>query len=194
MFNQVLERMGARNLLHAQLLNTFSLLEYIGTRKIIKSQVDRDLTEEMLAHIAEEIRHAQVLKLLALKLSDRQLTSYNDDHLLCGAEGKAYIQTIDRAAEKALPQKDVWMNYLLTTLLIEERASAVYPIYNSFLSQLGFPNKLIGIIRDEDKHLVAVLNHFKNIEPDLDKKLVQLRELETVAFNQFMGAILARLS
>src|SRR5690348_7777093 len=128
--------MGNRLAIHAEFLNTLSLLEYIGARKIVKSQVDRNITEELLGHITEEIRHAQVLKHLSLKLSSDSLSTYQDQHLLCGSEAKAYIQTVDHSVEKLLTKKNEWMNYLLTTLVIEERASRAYPIYNDYLGKL----------------------------------------------------------
>lgn len=48
--------------LHARFLNTLSLLEFIGARKIMKSQEEDSVTPAVLAHATEEIRHAQVLK------------------------------------------------------------------------------------------------------------------------------------
>lgn len=192
--NLVLEQIGNRNELHALLLNTFSLLEYIGSRKIIKSQIDREISEELLGHIAEEIRHAQLLKHLALKLSSGLLTSYRDEHLICGKESKLYFQTIDCAAEKALSKKNLHLNYLLTTLLIEERAAGVYPLYNDFLGRCGFLNKLNSIIRDEDKHLSTVKGQIEKSLEGIVLNITYLRTLEKIAFDSFMDAILQRLS
>lgn len=192
-FSQVLEKMGDRRELHAKFLNTLSLLEFIGARKIVKSQIDRDLTEELLSHIAEEVRHSLVLKHLVLKLSENQFSSYEEAYLLGGIAGKAYIQTVDRAVENLLPKKNEWKNYLLTTLLVEERAASVYPIYNEHLARLNCGNKLISIIRDEDKHLQAVLGHLRKTEPEIDFLVGKLRSIESAAFEQFMNAVLSSL-
>src|SRR5690242_14180620 len=43
-FKEVLDRFENRADLHARFLNTLSLLEYIGARKIVKSQIDRSIT------------------------------------------------------------------------------------------------------------------------------------------------------
>ena len=44
--------------LHARWLNTFSYLEYVGFRKIVKSQRAEGLTAAILGHACEEARHA----------------------------------------------------------------------------------------------------------------------------------------
>lgn len=191
-FEEVLQKFGNNHELHAKLLNTLSLLEYIGARKIIKSQVDRHITSELLGHIAEEIRHSQLLKALALKLSNQVFTTYQEEYLICGSAAKAYIQNIDHGVEKALPQKDEWANYLLTTLLIEERAAKAYPIYEAHLQKMGFVGKLRSIIRDEDQHLQSVteqLQFTKKTEIRMDL----FRIIEETAFQAFMDCILLSL-
>jgi hypothetical protein len=193
-FNQVLEKIGDRIELHAKFLNTLSLLEYIGARKIFKSQIERTITEELLGHMAEEIRHAQVLKHLALKLSDGHLSTYQDEHLLAPNPGKAYMQIVDHSAQDVLLQKDEWLNYLITTLLVEERASNVYPTYNSFLGKLGYQNKLMSIIRDEDKHLKVVVQRLQETHPNLDERMDQLRSTESAMFYKFMDAVHSEVS
>jgi hypothetical protein len=189
-FEEVLSKLGNRVDLHARLINTFSLLEYIGARKIVKSQVDRKMNLELLNHIAEEVRHAQILKHLALKLSEGQFDTYGDDHLIAGSEGRAYIQIVDRSVEEALPKKDEWANYLMTTLLIEERAMKIYPIYDEYLKKFTVTGKLTSIVRDEDKHLQFVIESLKKNYPEIDFLLNRLREIEEQTFSQFMTAIL----
>ena len=51
--------------LHARWLNMFSYLEYIGFRKIVKSQGAENLSLETLGHAVEEGRHALMLKKFA---------------------------------------------------------------------------------------------------------------------------------
>lgn len=194
-FTQVLESMHGRLDVHAKLINTFSLLEYIGSRKIVKSQTDRELNAEVLSHIAEEIRHSLVLKNLALKLSSGELISYSDDHLLCGSAGKLYIQTVDKEAQRLLPESvsNPWVNYLLTTLLVEERASQIYPIYDAWLENLGQAGKFKSIIRDEDRHLQVVSDHLEANQVSQNSYMNELRTIESHAFNRFMDSILMTL-
>ena len=72
--------------LHARWLNTFSYLEYVGFRKILKSQRAEVLTAAILTHACEEGRHALGLKKLAVKLGGDGFDSYAPQVLLCGEE------------------------------------------------------------------------------------------------------------
>ena len=61
-WKQVLSELVKHNELHAKFLNTISLMEYMGARKIVKSQLEKNVDSEVLAHMTEEIRHAQIFK------------------------------------------------------------------------------------------------------------------------------------
>lgn len=184
--------------LHARFVNTLSLLEYMGTRKILKSQQEESVSQELLTHIAEEIRHAQMLKKVALKMSQGKLNSYRDEHLMCGAEARRYFQAIDHGAAARLEQLGSWTNYLVTTLLIEERANLIYPIYDSILAQVGFPGVMRGIVKEEDRHLQDILIHIVEIHQNrkigFDSLLDSLREVEKRAFGDLMDAFVKALA
>lgn len=180
----------------AKFVNTLSLLEYMGARKIVKSQHAASISFELMAHISEEIRHAEILKKLALKMSDGKLTTYSDEHLLCGSEARAYIQTVDRAAEelfgtkksKEVPKspRASWLNYLYTTLLLEERAKQIYPHCGALVEKQGFQNVFKGILKEEDRHLSAVSQEMgvaKEVTPQI---LDTLKRAEYRAFDQFL--------
>ena len=87
--------------LHARWLNTLSYLEYVGFRKIVKSQRAEVLTAAILGHACEEGRHALGLKKLAIKLGGVQFDSYAPEVLLCGEEAAAYFQGLDKACDEA---------------------------------------------------------------------------------------------
>src|SRR3974390_92113 len=48
--------------LHARFLNTISLMEHIGSRKIMLSQGKSTLPESILRHLNEETRHAHFFR------------------------------------------------------------------------------------------------------------------------------------
>jgi hypothetical protein len=87
--------------LHARWLNTLSYLEYVGFRKIVKSQRAEVLTAAILGHACEEGRHALGLKKLAIKLGGVQFDSYAPAVLLCSEEAAAYFQDLDKACDEA---------------------------------------------------------------------------------------------
>ncbi len=192
-FEELLNKIDGRLDIHAKFINTFSFLEYIGARKILKSQADHQLTEPLLAHASEEIRHSLILKNLALKLSQGLLTTYQDVHLLCGSASKKYIQTVDHEIEKSLNSelniKNVFLNYLLTTLLLEKRVVQIYPAYNKTLGTLGFPNKFVAIMSDEGKHLQSITQSLKEHPQSTGELVTSLLKMESGAFEEFMSAV-----
>jgi len=174
---------------HAKFLNTLSLLEYIGSRKIMKSQDEAHITPMVLGHMAEEIRHAQILKKMAIKVGGHQVKNYADHSLLCGTEGRAYIQAIDHKAEEVLDQKDSWANYLLTTLIVEERAQEIYPLYDSLLEKYKLSGPLKGIVREEEEHLAQVTELLKSQANCSDEMIEKVREEERKFFKNFFIAV-----
>jgi hypothetical protein len=178
--SETLERIAANRPVHARFANTLSLLEYIGARKILKSQREGSVTAELLAHVSEEVRHAQALKRVALKLSDGALEGYGDDELLAGDEARAYIQAVDHTPLlEGEGSRDSWESYLYTTLLVEERANRIYPLYGPILSRAGFPGVMKGILKEEEAHL-------GDIRANLGSRLEALEPLrlrEEAAFN-----------
>ncbi len=179
----------------AKFLNTLSMLEYIGARKILKSQDQISVTLDVLSHAAEEIRHAQYLKKVALRMSDGELTSYREEHLLGGREAQNYIQGIDYGVQKTLGLKQESTNYLLTTLLLEERANSLYPLLEELMSQSGIPGIFKTILREETLHLNAVKEALETPEPRVpslvnDDQLIELRKMEDLLFQSFMKSLI----
>lgn len=184
--------------LHARFLNTISLLEYMGARKILKSQKEEKISSQILAHAAEEIRHAQSFKKLALKMSEGKLTSYSEEHLLCGQEAREYFQSLDQAVYAEFGD-DSYTNYLYTTLLIEERANQVYPVYEPVLARAGYPGVLKAIVREEDSHLKEILESLRissgkqNTTALSVDKMIEFRMLETAAFEKFISSVFSAI-
>lgn len=188
-FEDLLPAILEKPILHARMVNTFSMLEYIGTRKILKSQDAASISISLLAHIQEEIRHAQLLKKLALDLSHGELQTYSQEHLFCGKEAREYFQTIDREAEKRVHRSGKFQNYLLTTLLIEERAKRIYPVYGKALETLGYSPVIRAILRDEENHLREVTEELKTSQENASSVFEELRMIEESSFQKYLLAM-----
>jgi len=185
----VLTELSQRPKDHARFLNSISLMEYMGARKIMKSQHEESISADVLAHMAEEIRHAQVFKKMALKLSEGHLVSYEEEHLLAGHEARAYMQAVDQGVAGVLKKQDSYYNYLLSTLLIEERANKVYPFYAQLLEPYGFATQIQKILREEEHHLKEIEDHLKEKQSLSSQQMEHLRELETAAFMVLIEAV-----
>jgi hypothetical protein len=141
--------------LHARWLNKFSYLEYVGFRKIVKSQRAEVLTAAILGHACEE-----GLKKLAIKLGGAQFDSYAPEVLLCGEEAEAYFQDLDKACDEAFADRSneecAKLTYCYVTWLVERRPLDVYGIYKKALGGSDIARKLGGLLAEETKHLADV--------------------------------------
>ncbi len=188
-WKMILTRLVAQPLLHARFINTISLMEYMGARKIMKSQREELVSAEILAHMNEEIRHAQVFKKIALKMSHGEFKTYREDHLLAGLQGRNYIQTVDQAIASALKGENSYLNYLLSTLLIEERANSIYPFYAELMEPLGFSSPIRNILKEEENHLLEIQKHLLDSKHLNLAQMGALRMIEEEAFMAIMSEV-----
>jgi len=188
-WKSVLTRLISKPEVHARFLNTISLMEYMGARKIMKSQREESVSAEILAHMAEEVRHAQVFKKLALKLSHGELKTYREEHLLAGPMARNYIQTVDQAIASALLGENSYLNYLLSTLLIEERANTIYPFYAELMEPLGLSSFIRNILKEEEHHLSEIQKYLMDSQHLSEAQMGALRMIEQEAFNAIIHEI-----
>lgn len=179
--------------IYARFLNTVSLLEYMGARKILKSQRQEVLTEKLLDHAAEEIRHAQVLKRAAKKLAPKICDTYAPESLLCGQQAQAYFQTVDHAAADTLGITNPSHAYLYTTWLIEVRALKFYTAWEDILRQIGQRSVFRGILKEEEKHLQEILQWLQVID-NHEHHMALLQGIEEAAFAQLLQAWTSELN
>lgn len=185
----VLKQIAAEPALEARWLNTLSLLEFIGARKISRTVADRHPTLEVLGHLADETRHALAFKRLACEVAGGEVSSY-----LCPQEAAVYFQTLDRElaawATQAVGREDVTLNYLLTTTLVEQRAMLMYPLYKAATRQPSVKAELAKVVTEEQSHRV-------DIEETCERRLAQagagelsaLKAVEERLFGAFLSAL-----
>lgn len=189
-----LKKMALIPEMHGRFLNTLSLLEFIGARKIMKSQAEEMITPTVLAHAVEEIRHAQVIKKLAIKVGGKNVITYDSRALLCGTEARNYIHGIDYKAQEVLGEVDSWRNYLLTTLIVEERAQELYPYYDEVLSHIGMGGPLQTIVREEVGHLADVIEKLKIVGNVTEEMMSVVRAHENLLFHSFFRSVEAEIN
>lgn len=184
--------------LHARWLNTFSYLEYVGFRKIVKSQKAEVLTAAILGHACEEGRHALGLKKLAIKLGGAAFDSYAPEVLLCGEEANDYFQDLDRFCDEAFadrsPEERVSLAYGYVTWLVERRALDVYGIYKNALGDSEIARKLGGLVAEEVKHLSDIEAFLQAGDPDFATKSKEFEAVETSLYETFLGALAKELA
>jgi hypothetical protein len=176
---------------HTRFLNLLSLLEHIGSRKIMLSQMKGILTQDILKHLAEETRHAFFFKREAEKLAGRSLEGYPDAETLAAGSGKLYFGRLDSGLTRPLGDVHAETGYLWVSLIIELRAIWVYRLYQKALTAAGYPLPLKGIIAEEDKHLIDMVDRLDQIGFDTSAALPGAMELEKTLFARLFAAMRA---
>lgn len=193
LLNSCLSQIVRSQELHARMLNTFSFLEYIGFRKILKSQPADLMSAETLEHAVEEGRHALRLKKLALKLGGSEFKHYVTGNMLRGEEAENYFQSLDRFCEASLSNLSEStkkrLTYLYVTLLIEIRALQVYEIYQVNLKAMGLPLALQSLLKEEESHMEYVINELQTKDPDFQNRLEIFKEKESSLFAVYLNEV-----
>ena len=179
---------------HVRFLNLLSLLEHIGSRKIMLSQMKGILTQDILKHLAEETRHAFFFKREAEKLAGHGLEGYSDAETLAAGSGKLYFGRLDAGLTRGLGDAHAETGYLWVSLVIELRAIWVYRLYQKAVTEAAYPLPLKGIIAEEDKHLVDMVDRLGEIGFDTAAALPGAMELEKTLFMRLLTAMTASVS
>lgn len=174
-----LQKIISDKTLHASWLNSLSYLEYRGFRKIVRSQSTEEITTETLQHINEEVRHALILKKLAIKVGGISFSQYSEKTMLSGQEFKNYFYNLDLAISQTASSN----KYLTVTTAIESRAIEVYRIYEKLLRSTEAGVSIQSIIDDEEKHFDQFSKNFQ--EDSLD----EFRMIEERCFNELWQRI-----
>ncbi len=187
-YKQIFALVLTNNEHHARFLNTLSLMELSGAKKLARL-VDHQSSAFLLEHVAEEFRHAYFLRKLAQKIAGFDM-NFSEHFLLPSRAAKNYISTLDRCVCLLLKKYDLADKnlikeraYLLTTFAVESRALPFYEAYQENLKRLNIPISVKSIISEEDNHLNQVKEQLKSdhdlailIEPTLalENRLFQL--------------------
>ncbi len=182
--------------LHVRWLETLSLLENMGARKIHKSMPRFPLhlqrSETVLQHAAEEARHAFFFKKQIQRLISQEEQPTEGLAPLCQWEGIRYFQSLDglckRRAREILPdntQLQTLYSYLAVTYVIEERAVEVYGTYEGLLRYRELPIHLSGLLKEEEGHMKEIINMARELPVDFDSELHRIAEQEGLFFQRF---------
>jgi len=189
----ILPTIIADNELHARWLNTLSLMENTGARKISASEDPVTVTYIILKHAAEEHRHAFYLKKQIEKTGDGLCPTYSGEYLLAPSYSKYYLNQLDVDVCRYL-KKELGLTgralrfaaYLLVTYAIEVRADELYPVYQDALDAVGSKINVKSIILEEEGHLEEMINQLKTFSPDWQYHAQKAVDIETGLFNDWV--------
>lgn len=184
----------SNNDMHAKFLNTLSLLENIGARKISASEDLRSVTLMMLKHAAEEHRHAFYLKKQIQKLPVDGCFAYEAVDLLAPRTSLQYLNKLDLYTSKYLKSelglagnKLRFAAYLLVTYAIEMRADQLYPLYQEVLQAASSKVTVKSIIFEEQGHLEEMILQLKDFSMNWQDHAHRVQEIEEELFYQWIN-------
>jgi rubrerythrin len=188
------------NELHARWLNTLSLMENTGARKISASEDQLTVTYIILKHAAEEHRHAFYLKKQLEKTGENLCPTYAPEYLLAPSFSRYYLNQLDIRVcrylknEMRLAGKDLrFAAYLLVTYAIEVRADELYPVYQDALENAGSKVNVKSIILEEEGHLEEMISQLKKFSPDWEFHAQKAVEFESGLFLDWVDALAIEL-
>src|SRR5688572_16874912 len=162
---------------HARLLNTLSLLEHMGSHKIMATQHTPAIDQPTLKHVAEEAHHAYFMKRQAEKTAERAL-EYVADDLLAPSSARMYFQRLEGATVRALgEQRSARAAYLYMSMIVEFRALWFYGLYEQALKRAQHALSLKRVLGEEQAHL-----------SDMAERLEAGRELDDARAADVLGA------
>ncbi len=172
----LLGRIVSQAAVHGRFINTLSLLEHLGSHKIMATQHSAAIDQATLRHVAEEAHHAYFMKRQAEKAAARPL-EYTAGDLLAPAAARMYFQRLEARMAAALArQRSRAATYLYMSLIVEFRALWFYKLYEQTLKRAGLAMSLKRVLGEERNHL-----------DDMASRLEMSGELSDARANAFLG-------
>jgi len=138
---------------HSRMINTLSLLEHMGSHKIMATQHSAAIDQATLKHVAEEAHHAFFMKRQAEKTAERAL-EYVAGDLLAPSSARMYFQRLESATVRALGERSSSRAaYLYMSMIVEFRALWFYGLYEQTLKRAKHVMSLKRVLGEEQAHL-----------------------------------------
>jgi hypothetical protein len=174
---------------HARFLNTLSLMEHIGSRKIMVSQTYGPLGRDVLKHLAEETRHAFFFKKAAEALARRQL-EYGEEETIRPASARMYFGRLDAAISAVLGHDThIEVPYLYVSLTVELRAIWTYRLYQSVLEKCQGLLSLKSVLAEEELHLKQMQKRLQQLGADQAGCIPMFARIEDRLFRILWSAL-----
>jgi hypothetical protein len=187
--------------LHARFLNTLSLMENTGARKISASEHKTKVSYLILKHACEEARHAFYLKKQISKIAKLgDFPTYENAYLVAPFASYTYLHSLDIQVCRYLKQTLnlsgealKYAAYLLVTYAIEVRADELYPIYQNALDEAKSKVNVKSIIVEEEGHLAEMIEQLKSFSPNWEIHANKACEIEKGLFEVWALALVKEI-
>ena len=194
--SRVIEKIVVSDEIHAKWLNSLSMMENTGARKISKYEHPVHTVIIVLKHAAEEARHAYYLKKQIGKLAQDACPDYSYPYLLAPIESYHYLHQLDVDACRYVKNKLGLSGrelkhaaYLLVTYSIEVRADMLYGIYQEALTKHASKVNVKSIIAEEEGHLEEMQKMLELFHPQWELLAKDMCDVENKLFGNWVAAI-----
>jgi hypothetical protein len=185
----LLEAIVAEPQRHARMINTLSLLEHMGSHKIMATQHSAAIDQATLKHVAEEAHHAFYMKRQAEKTAERAL-EYVAGDLLAPASARMYFQRLEGATVRALrKQRSSRAAYLYMSMIVEFRALWFYGLYEQVLKRARHALSLKRVLGEEQAHLGDMAERLEAGGELDDARATQVLAAERKLYSRLLGAL-----
>ncbi|WP_421763941.1 hypothetical protein [Ekhidna sp.] len=193
---QIIKQIVSSPELHAKWLNSLSMMENTGARKISACEHDQLVDEIVLKHAAEEARHAYYLKSQIKKTGFQGCQTYQVHELLAPVQSSQYLHALDTFISRYLKNEFGFSGnelryaaYLLVTYAIEVRADELYPIYEEVLRETVSKISVRMIVVEEQGHLEEMISQMDTFFGDWKQHALFVESLEQKLFAKWISAI-----
>jgi hypothetical protein len=185
----LLDRIVAEPNRHARMINTLSLLEHMGSHKIMATQHSAAIDQATLKHVAEEAHHAFFMKRQAEKQAERAL-EYVAEDLLAPSSARMYFQRLEGATVRALgTQRSARAAYLYMSMIVEFRALWFYCLYAQALKRARHAMSLKRVLGEEQAHLGDMAERLEAGNHLDTAHASQLLTAERALYSRLLGAL-----
>ncbi|MGL4768066.1 MAG: hypothetical protein ACRCV6_08310 [Formosimonas sp.] len=180
--------------LHARWLNSLSMMESVGARKIAAYVHPIEVDLITLQHAFEEARHAYFLKKQISKLK-QDSPSYAAEHTLAPRASYRYLHKLDMRCARYLAdlghtERELKHGcYLLVTYLIEVRAMLLYHTYQAALDAANSRVHVKSIISEEAGHLENMMTQLDEFNPRWRNMSTDLHTIEHDLYHNWLRQI-----
>jgi len=175
--------------LHARFTNTLSLLEHMGSYKIMATQHGTDIELATLRHVTEECHHAFFMKRQAEKTAGRPL-EYVDEDLLATVSARMYFQRLEASMDQFLSgRRDDRTVYLYMSMIIEFRAVWFYSLYQQALTRHEHPMSLKRLLGEEQNHLTDMAERLEHAGELSDDRVDRFIDTEHRLYGRLLDAL-----
>jgi hypothetical protein len=174
---------------HARLVNTLSMLEHIGSHKIMSTQHAADIDQPTLKHVAEEAGHAYFMKRQAEKTAERPM-EYVPADLLAPAAARMYFQRLESAMVRTLERRrSARAVYLYMSMIVEFRALWFYGLYQQTLQRARHALSLKRLIGEEQNHLGDIANRLERAGELSDARTAEFLRCERALYARLLASL-----